>query len=212
MEVKVEFAKVMNSMKATIDNFPWENKQAYAGWVAQTYYFVLHSTRLFACAAGRCRISENTLHHRLLQHMAEEKGHENLATSDLKFLGVDVASVKELPETASMYQNQYFWIEHVSVPSFFGYLMCLEGLAVEVGAKVHTRVVDAHGQRACSFLKVHIGEDEGHLEEVFEQLKAFTDDDIENILINLRQSASLYLNMLNRIHSQVMEPQKKQAA
>ena len=33
--------------------FPWTERAAYVGWLAQTYYYVRHSTRLLAAAAAR---------------------------------------------------------------------------------------------------------------------------------------------------------------
>ena len=77
----------MAPLESTIKSFPWEDPLAYQLWSAQTYYFVLHSTRLFALASSRCLLTENALHFKLLNHLAEEKGHENLALQDLKAMG-----------------------------------------------------------------------------------------------------------------------------
>ena len=53
-------------VSAATDRFPWEERAAYADWLAQTYYYVRHTTRLIASAAARFPIDErgNSLHHR----------------------------------------------------------------------------------------------------------------------------------------------------
>ena len=36
----------VGTMSEAIRSFPWENKEAYAQFLAQTYYYICHSTRL----------------------------------------------------------------------------------------------------------------------------------------------------------------------
>lgn len=199
MNIQRNFEEIMIPLEEQVASFPWGDKEAYANWVAQTYHFVLHSTRLFACASSRCDLSTNKIHFKLLEHLSEEKGHENLGLHDLKALKCQIKDLPELPETASLYQIQYYWIEHFSPSAFFGYLLCLEGLAVRAGKAAYEKAVQAHGQRACSFLRVHIEEDEGHLAEVFEYVNQFSEEDLKLVMKNLKQSANLYANMLRHI-------------
>ena len=199
MDIFGKYELEMKELEAYISDFPWGDRAAYSNWVAQTYYFVLHSTRLFASAAARCEIDNNKIHFRMIEHLHEEKGHEFLALGDLKAMNVDIRSLPELPETSSLYQIQYYWIEHNNPLSFFGYLSCLEGLAVRKGREIYEKVLESHGGKAANFLRVHIEEDEDHLAEVFKYMSDFSEKAIEQVFLNLSQSANLYLNMLRHI-------------
>src|SRR4051794_23231768 len=80
-----------------VRDFPWGDRRAYADWLAQTYYYVHHSTRLLACAAARFPTDErgDGLHHRFGKHMSEEQKHEKLCVHDLKGLGTSVVDWPE---------------------------------------------------------------------------------------------------------------------
>lgn len=212
MNIEKKFDELMADLCQQMLDFPWADQQCYADWVAQTYYFVLHSTRLFASASSRCTLENNKLHFRYLDHLAEERGHEHLAKNDLKFMNFKAEDFPELPETSSLYQIQYYWIEHIHPTSFFGYLLCLEGLAVRIGKQIYEDAKEVHGDRATSFLRVHVEEDENHLEEGFKQTKDFSKAQLELVAQNLSQSANLYSNMLDHILSKSAGARLKQAA
>lgn len=191
-----------NSLKETIDtalSLNWDDKMTYAMWSAQTYYFVMHSTRLFALAAARCPTTDNAFHFRFLKHLNDEKGHENLSINDLKILDFDLASLPELPATKSLYQTQYYWIEHKSPYAFFGYLLALEGLAVYVGQEIFAKVKKNFGEKATKFLKIHTEEDISHLDEVFEWINKMPKDVQTQVIENLNQTASNYNFILKGI-------------
>src|SRR5262245_13457821 len=82
---------------ARVDSFPWAHREAYAAWLAQTYYYVSHSTRLLALAASRYTVADDAFHLRCLEHLREEKSHEKLATADLKALGKTAREYPEFP-------------------------------------------------------------------------------------------------------------------
>ncbi len=202
MSIEKQFNKILEPLKEEILAFSWEDQKSYELWLAQTYYFVIHSTRLFSFAASRCSIDDNILHFQLLDHLREEKGHENLATQDLKALGQKIVDLPELPETSSFYQLQYFWIEHYGPESFFGYLLCLEGLAVIAGQQVYERAKKNYGDKACKFLKVHVGEDQQHLKEVFAHVETFSSQKRTAMFRNMEQSANLFGYIFKAIASQ----------
>ena len=87
--------KLMQEQAKAIDAFPWDSKEAYADWLAQTYYFVCHSTRLLALAASRFQVDEDAYHLRFLEHLKEEKSHEKLCLTDLKTLGVSIEDISK---------------------------------------------------------------------------------------------------------------------
>src|SRR5690606_24416532 len=80
-------------MKTAGEKFPWTSRKVYGDWLAQTYYYVRHSTRLLAAAAARFPLDErgSALHYRFAAHIGEEKRHEQLALHDLQQLGFTLA-------------------------------------------------------------------------------------------------------------------------
>jgi len=199
--VKTQLAESMKESSRLFDSFPWENKEAYAWWLSQTYYYVCHSTRLLAASAARFSREENRFHLRFAQHMREEKSHEFLALSDLKELGYAVDPLPELALTAALYQSQYFRINYQSPFSLLGYILFLEALAVTKGKEVYQRVSQAHGEKACRFWKVHAEEDPDHLDEAFRQIENAPLPVVDDIFSNLDYTASIYHRMILEIRS-----------
>jgi len=190
------FEGVYKETAKDILNYEWESPEFYAMWSAQTYYYVRHSTRLFSAAATRCPLDANSVHNRLLHHLAEENGHENLSSADLKNMKLKVKELPELAATQGMYQAQFYWIDHVHPYAFFGYLLALEGIAVHAGPEIYRRSKEAHGERSARFLKVHTEEDVDHLAEVFVWFDKFSEEEKEIVFKNFKLSCKLYCNML----------------
>jgi hypothetical protein len=195
------------SLKAMADEFPIGDKNVYSQWLAQTYYFVCHSTRLLALASSRFSREKNDLHCRFAEHIHEERGHEFLAVKDLKALGLRIEDFPEFPETQAFYQSQYYWIEHVNPISFFGYILCLEAFAV-CGSKAFSKAVSTHGEKATTFLTLHTKEDIGHVDQAFQQLASLSADEKELITKNLKLSSHLYRQIYERISAQSLKTQK----
>jgi hypothetical protein len=198
--------------RAVILGFPWENATAYATWLAQTYYMVNHSTRLVALAGAYTPLDRNELHARFVDHAKEERGHQLICISDLKALGHEIKSMTCFPQSAAMYQVQYYWIQHVSAVAFFGYTLSLEHLAAEFGAEVFRRAESAHGKNATKFLKVHAHDDVEHIAKAFEQLSKLSQPELTMVCENLTVSAALYRSMLGDISAQVGRPATLKAA
>jgi hypothetical protein len=187
---------LLNNLKKEVVACPWENPRAYADFLAQTYYYVCHSTKLLALAAGRCRIDRDRLHRRFAQHMGEETSHERLAFNDLRGLGMKLEDFPERSITRAFYESQYYKIEHLDPTAFFGYILLLEGVAVSLGPDLYRRVADAHGKNCASFLRVHVEEDVDHLPKAFAQVEDLPASQKYDIQINMAQSADLYGQMI----------------
>lgn len=174
---------------------PWEDRDFYANWLAQTYYYVVHSTRLIAyCGAF---LKNDRLHYRFMAHIREESKHEVLAENDFKNLtGRQVREVNESPVLSGFYQSQVYWITMRQPISFYGYILCLEGLAVDYGGKAYERVLKAHGEKAAAFLRVHSQEDIDHLEKAFTTIESLSAEELEDVQKNFVQSAGLYRQMV----------------
>jgi thiaminase len=190
----------IRKLKEMTDRFPIEDKKAYALWLAQTYYFVCHSTRLLALASSRIPRSKNELHYRFVEHVKEERGHENLAIQDLKKLGESIQSLPELAQTQAFYQSQYYWIEHVNPLAFFGYILCLEAFATS-GSLLYPKVVKKFGEKAAGFMGVHANEDVGHVESALNFLEKLDPQDHEDIHRNFLLSCQLYLDIYHAIEA-----------
>jgi hypothetical protein len=188
-------------LRLAAEQFPWEERAAYADWLAQTYYYVRHSTRLLAAAAARFAIDArgNALHHRFAAHMAEEKQHEKLALHDIKELGFSIDDLPERSSTRFFYEAQYYKIEHVHPIALFGYILPLEALGPVSGKHVIVRVSAAHGGKVIAFLKLHTEEDVDHLAKALEVLEAIPPEQREVVLQNLEQSTDGYLGILRDV-------------
>lgn len=184
-----------------IINFPWENKKAYAMWLAQTYSMVNHSTRLVALAGAYADLNDNEMHARFIDHSREERGHQLVGISDLEVLGYQLQDFPCLAPSACMYQIQYYWIQHRGPASFFGYTLALERLAADFGREVYERTSQAHGHKACKFLKLHSVADLDHIESAYQVLSKLNLVQTQLAIENLELSAHLYRWMLHEIRS-----------
>lgn len=185
--------------------FPWEDREAYAEWLAQTYYMVNHSTRLVALAGAYAPLDRTDLHARFVDHSKEERGHQLIAISDIKNLGYSLNEFPCLYPSACMYQVQYYWIQHRGAVSFFGYTLALESLAAEYCSLIYRRVLTTHGANASRFLKCHSEEDMSHIQKAMKQLEKLDEQDRALVQENLRLSADIYRAMLIEIQRVAIE-------
>jgi hypothetical protein len=199
--LKAYFNSQLGILGQGVRRFPWQAESAYAEFLAQTYYYVGHSTRLLAASAARLGVEDEKLHHRFLKHTAEERSHHLLASHDLDKLGYALANFPELPTTAAMYECQYFRIEHRDPTALFGYILALEGLSVAYGREVYESALKGFNERACTFLKVHVEEDIEHLETAFSYIETLSETKQMLIRQNLVHSCHLYNVFLDGIAS-----------
>jgi hypothetical protein len=179
--------------------FPWEDRFAYAEYLAQTYHYVCHSTRLLAAAAALFGVEREKLHNRFLKHAAEERSHHLLAARDLVKLRFSLDDFPELPSTKAFYEPQYYRIEHVSPLAMFGYILALEGSAVAYGPFAYQVARKAHGEAPTAFLRVHSDEDPGHLETAFAMIRALSPDEQRLVYDNTRFSLAMFDGFLRGI-------------
>ena len=201
--VKKLFQDEMNSVQKMIVEMDWKDPEFYAEWLAQTYFFVCHSTRIIASAGVRFPIEKNALHNRFLQHASEEKNHEIIAIKDLKHLGRDINEFAPLPATQAFYQTQYYWIDQVDPASVYGYFLVLECLAIHCGPVLMEKLRPHHPEKSLTFLRIHVEEDEDHINEHNEVLDTFNQKETENIVENLKVSAYMYVQLLKSVEEKV---------
>lgn len=183
-------------LEKTVASCEWENPLVYGNYLAQTYYYVCHSTRLLGLSASYFQIDRDSLHRRFATHMSEEKGHEKLCLSDLRHLKLELSQFPELGRTRAFYESQYYKIQYENATSLFGYILLLEGAAVRLGPQIYERVSNSHGKAAGNFLRIHVEEDPDHVDQALESIMALPPQDLTYIEKNMVQSADLFGAML----------------
>lgn len=189
--MKTLLEKDILPMLQTFRDMPWENKEFYAQYLAQTYYYTFHSTRMLALAAARTTSGQFDYYRRSIEHIAEESGHENLALTDLKRLGFKIEDFPELPTTKAFWQSQYFLIDRSST-SLLGYILSLEWLAVEAFPSVLSAVRGSYGEKCVNFIRVHAEEDPDHVDKCFEQIEMVPQHEREIIVENYKQTCRMF--------------------
>lgn len=187
---------LLNNLSAQIQNFPWENRNTYACWLAQTYYFARHTTRLLSLAASKMPLDAQDLHNRFIIHAREEKGHELILLSDLKALNIGNISWPEFHPTALLYQSQYYIIDHENPMIFFGYILGLEALADRFGKLTCEKLENYHGKNATNFIRLHAIEDQKHTKEAIEKINLLPKELSALVATNLERTLLFYSQLL----------------
>jgi hypothetical protein len=195
------FTRCLAELEAAVEAFPWHERRAYADWLAQTYFYVRHSTRLLATAAARFSHDDRgaALHQRFGAHLGEEDRHELLALHDLAALGLPLEDFPERDATRMFYETQYYKVEHQDPLVLFGYILPLEAIVVAKGPWVLARTDALYGRAAGSFLRVHAHDDVDHLDKAFAALAGITPQQEALVACNLGQSTSAYHGILRSV-------------
>lgn len=194
--MQLNYLEYVSKMSLSIRNYPWENKVLYAEFLAQTYFYVCHSTRLLAASAARFPQEDQALHKRFLKHTDEENSHELLAMRDLQILGFKKESCIELAETKTLYEIQYCKIEHQDPAALMGYILALECMAGTDFKWLKERLTEIYGKDAVRFVQVHADEDPDHIEKALEVIGKLHPSRLPAIQMNIEQTAKCYINML----------------
>lgn len=203
----LNYRENLATMRETIRSFPWQDRHAYGMYIAQTYYYVCHSTRLLAVAAGRMSQEDNSYHKRFLDHAAEEKGHEMMALKDLKNLGFTLEDFPELPETKMFWETQYYKIEHNDPLSLMGYIMALEAIACQECPWIKDQLVKHHKGNCHTFIRVHGEEDPDHVVKAQEQIDSLPASRLKWVQENFDQSSAAFILMLESIKMRTLQKQ-----
>lgn len=199
MSLRSAYDRHIATLCKDVEAFPWTNKDAYAGWLLNTWEYVRHTTRLTALAAARLPVTASGLHKRLLQHAAEEMEHEKLLENDLRALGKSVDPERVLAVSTAFAQCLYYQIEYLSPFALFGRVLPLEGVSASMSRHVRERVIHAHGTGTTSFLEVHGDADPEHIEEAFDALANVAPAESAIIVQGMQVTTSLYQRMLSEI-------------
>lgn len=204
--------RLMQSLDRISKQCPWEDPRFYALWCAQTYHYVAHSTRTLSAAAARFNVDRDAQHIRFIDHCQEEKHHEKMLRADMKAIGFNLSDFPEMPMTAQLYQAQYYLIEHRDPIALFGNIFYMEGFSLSSGPEIYARCQKAHGEKACTFLRVHVGEDVEHLEKAKQMLLTLPDDQLRLIEWSLAQTAVCYEALLVQQKEEYLKITSQKAA
>lgn len=190
---------------------PWEREEVYAQFLAQTYYYVRHTTNLVCLAAIGYGPDQRKEHYGAIHHLNEETNHDEMAYRDLQTLGWNLETeLPELVETSLFYQNQYYVIPHLGPSSHLGYSLVLEGLASKFGPAFLQHLLRYYPRDACRFVEAHSILDQDHYGHGIKKLEHLNQNELRAVRINLEQSVFLYERMLDRIANQL--PRQKRTA
>lgn len=171
------------------------DRDMYAQWLAQTYFFVKHSIPLLELAIQKS--SNPSFIARGKEHLKEEAGHDKVALSDLRNLGVKAEELKEWQWTKDFYNRQYELVSQKG-ELLLGYILALEGLAI-LSAPAAGPVIEVYGNKATKFAKIHVEEDQEHLPHAIKQTLEL--DCKEEILKNFQTTLDEYGDFVSQLQS-----------
>ncbi|MCB0391407.1 MAG: iron-containing redox enzyme family protein [Bdellovibrionales bacterium] len=193
--MKSYFYDLFSLYKSLFLNFNWANKESYGNYLAQTYYYVSHSSRIMSIVAGHMPAEHEETHKAILHHALEERGHQFAAKKDLERLGYKLSNFPELSETRMFWEPQYYKAQF-SPLDFYGYALMLEGTAVLLGPKILEIIENIHGTRVSGFIRLHCEEDPAHFDGLFKLFDKFNEQELSGIQINCEQSFKAFQNIL----------------
>lgn len=196
---KILTAKLQSSIQQ-VNECDWGNKEFYADFMAQTFYYVRHSTRLLALCASRLNYEqEQKIHLRFIRHLGEESNHEKLALNDLQHLGFSILDFPEMSATRLFYEPQYYKIEHEKPLAIMGYILFLEAFAQKACPPLTKKLKELHGNKTATFFHVHGEEDPQHVKEALTMIQALDNSNLLAIENNLIQSSYAYTQMISEL-------------
>ncbi len=198
-------------MVRSFQAMPWTNSEFYKNWLAQSYYYTNHSTRMLAFAAGWAPSDEQNYYRRCLAHIREEQSHDLLAVRDLEKLGAQRTDYQEMGSTRAMWEPQFYKTQR-QPKALLGYILALEMLAVATFPQLHLVLLEKYGKDATHFVRVHAEDDPDHVEEAIKQIEACSAAERVEIQKNFAQTCTMYRMFLQEIQesSQVFLPLENQ--
>lgn len=124
----------------------------------------------------------------LLQHIEEERGHDEWYIRDLALLGMSRETVKQRiqpPNIAAMIGSQYHWIRHNHPVAFMGYLASIETYPPTV-AYVNQLISDTGlPAKAFSTLMMHAEIDIAHRDDIIDLMNTLPFTDSHKAIIEM---------------------------
>lgn len=201
-------AKQFQSVLESFKNTNFTDRNVYANWLAQTYYFVSHSVRLSALGASKLSVHE-PLSRRMIAHTTEEMGHHTIAQNDIRALGEKMEHFPELGVTKAFYQSQYYKVLFEHPAHLLGQIVMLEAVSVELGPWLYSVVKECYGDNAAKFVKVHAEEDQDHVEKALASIDKLPTENRIGVAENFMQACEMYSLILRTIGESAVNTQHK---
>lgn len=195
--------EVLEAVGCFRNRFPvelFQNKDFYSNWLAQTYFFVRHSTPLLGYAMPF--IKDEDLRRHFEHHLGEEEKHDMLALKDIQRLGYEINSFSENVMTQAFYQSQYYRITFQQGTALLGYILFLEAIAVDWGKDIYNKIQHDF-KNSCLFIKVHAEEDPHHVEQAIGAIEKLSEVEQKYIMENFRYSFHVYSLILEEIRNNI---------
>lgn len=207
--------KVISEFKNDIDKHNWKQTEFYQNYLAQTYYYVSHSTRLLALSSGLSGFDKNGVlyHTRSTTHISEEFNHHYMALSDLKKLGGNISEIPEFFSTKNLYQSQYYLIMNKSPYALLGYILFLEAASTQITELVGM-LTEHYGKQCCVFLREHLeldSGDDGHLDKALQLVNKLSEEEQNIIIENIELSYFNFQSLLNECEHNVLSMNESKA-
>lgn len=207
-EFEVQFHATQSALESSVKQFPWHDKWAYAQWLADSYQYAFHSTRILALAAGYMPTNLTQISNRFITHAAEEKGHEKLLQTDIKNLGLNFADLAVTDEMKVYYRSLYYWVSPAGNPvGLIGWVLSLEGLACRMGPWMHEVTKREYGPKASHFLRVHSDADPEHVAKALQITATLSEKDLAIVSESMSLYCAQYARVLEAISSQPLPRQ-----
>lgn len=170
------------------------SRQRYINFLIQLYPLVSHFCPLMAAAAGRCADRYPELRNYLYEHIAEERGHEQMVLDDLESLYFDSADVPAYfprPPVQAMLGFNYHMIATDDPHNVLGLIYVLEIVSSVYGGRVAQAVsqnVNLPLSQGFTFLESHAVLDDEHLGELRKVMQSVNESELESVVLNSVQT------------------------
>lgn len=199
MNVKKELDMLLNQFHRNYPPAILKDKMVYGDWLAQTYYYVVHSTSLLGYSLPHLKNMELKRHFE--KHLGEETRHDLLAVKDMERLGLSMEQFPEHATTQAFYHSQYYRVNFEGGTSLLGYILFLEAMAVIWGKEAYDQIKDTH-KNSVLFLKVHAEEDPHHVDNAIGAIMKLSEAEQVVIIKNMHYTYEIYSRMLDNMLEQ----------
>jgi hypothetical protein len=131
----------------------------------------------------------------LVEHIEEERGHDEWLLGDLEAIGVDRSTILARPPSptiASAVGAQYYWVLHYHPVALLGWIALLEGYPPTIDTIDLLMARTGYPREAFRTLALHAELDVRHGQELFERL--------DGMRLTPEQATAIGLNALSSVH------------
>lgn len=182
---------------ARLSTYPWDQPRGYAQWLAQTYFYTRHASRVSAHAVVCTPVERVELHDHLVRTINEEKDHPPMVIDDLRELGFEIGDFREHPLTSAFYQTLHYHLDRSGPAALIGYFFVIEGAAAKNGPEIFDLVKRSHHGKGLSFLEEHVIADAAHYPAARQFVASLSDGELDVIARCSVMAATIYRAMLD---------------